>query len=125
MCSTVNIAMWQRRKGRRRHRLMRVLLTGATGFVGTMLCSRLAESGYRVRAALHRDGPVPAAVAEAVVVGDIGPDTDWMRALRDVELVLHVAAVGRCARGPGRASLRDDQLARHAATRVGCGSSRR
>lgn len=71
----------------------RVLVTGATGFVGNVLCETLAQSGYVVRAALrNQGGHVPAAVTERTTVGDIDGDTDWNAALRDVDLVLHVAA---------------------------------
>lgn len=69
-----------------------VLVTGATGFVGQTLCERLALSGHIVRAALRSDRPVPLCVSEKVVVGDIGASTDWSRALRGVDAVLHVAA---------------------------------
>lgn len=69
-----------------------VLVTGATGFVGSTLCGQLAEAGYTVRAALRTDGDVARGVAEKVVVGDIGGRTEWQSALRDVDLVLHAAA---------------------------------
>jgi UDP-glucose 4-epimerase len=67
-------------------------VTGATGFVGQALCELLAGSGYTVRAALRSPRPVPASIAETVVVGDIGETTDWAPALREVESVIHVAA---------------------------------
>lgn len=67
-----------------------VLVTGATGFVGSVLCGALADAGYRVRAALRRPSPVP--VAETTVVGDIGAATSWHEALRGVTHVVHLAA---------------------------------
>lgn len=70
----------------------RVLVTGATGFVGSVLCDVLVRSGYVVRAALRSENRVPTAVSERVVVGDINTGTDWSPALHDVDLVLHVAA---------------------------------
>jgi nucleoside-diphosphate-sugar epimerase len=70
----------------------RVLLTGATGFVGRTLAGVLADAGYVVRAALRRDRPLPPGCGEGVVVGDIGPDTDWQSAVRDADLVVHAAA---------------------------------
>ncbi len=70
----------------------RVLVTGATGFVGSALCEQLASDGYRVRAAVRSARQLPDAIAEQVVVGDIGPATEWELALRDVDYVVHAAA---------------------------------
>jgi nucleoside-diphosphate-sugar epimerase len=72
--------------------MRRVLVTGATGFVGHTLCYMLAQSGYRVRAALRSDRTVAPGVPEGVVVGEIGAATDWAAALTDVDCVVHVAA---------------------------------
>jgi UDP-glucose 4-epimerase len=68
------------------------LVTGATGFVGHVLCDVLAQSGYLVRAALHSDRPVSACLAETVVTGDIAATTNWGAALSGVDSVIHVAA---------------------------------
>jgi len=70
----------------------RVLVTGATGFVGSALCEQLASCGYQVRAAVRSARQLPDAIAEQVVVGDIGPATEWEPALRDVDYVVHAAA---------------------------------
>jgi UDP-N-acetyl-alpha-D-quinovosamine dehydrogenase len=70
----------------------RVLVTGANGFVGQVLCELLAAAGYRVRAALRSAHPLPAAVSESTIVGDIDASTDWAAALADVDLVAHLAA---------------------------------
>ena len=70
---------------------MRVLVTGATGFVGRALVPLLLARGHHVRAAVRRpDAQVPG--AELVAVGDIGPDTDWSAALDGVDAVAHLAA---------------------------------
>lgn len=69
-----------------------VLVTGATGFVGSTLCGQLAEAGYTVRAALRTDGNLPAGATEKVIVGDIGDRTEWHGALQGVDLVVHAAA---------------------------------
>lgn len=70
---------------------MRVLVTGATGFVGAHLVPLLLERRHAVRAAVRRaDAAVPG--ADTVAVGDIGPDTAWDAALEGVEAVVHLAA---------------------------------
>jgi len=65
-----------------------ILVTGATGFIGRNLVPLLNSRGYRVRRAL-RDGR---AGEDDVVVGLIGPTTDWDAALAGVDSVIHLAA---------------------------------
>lgn len=72
--------------------MRRVLVTGATGFVGSVLCDVLAQSGYVVRAAVRDSGRTPSCVAECVVTGDLGEDARWHEALKGVDSVIHLAA---------------------------------
>lgn len=67
---------------------MKVLVTGASGFVGSALVPVLAARGHAVRAAARR----PLDIADSVVVGDLGPDTDWRAALAGCDAVVHLAA---------------------------------
>ena len=67
---------------------MKVLITGANGFVGRALCSHLADAGIAVRAAVRAGAPD---VVDAVVVGEIGAATDWSPALEGVTHVVHLA----------------------------------
>jgi nucleoside-diphosphate-sugar epimerase len=73
--------------------MIRVLVTGATGFVGRQLCDLLSRRNYRVRAALRTDRSLPLGVAETVIVGDIGAGTTWTRALDGIDCVVHCAAL--------------------------------
>jgi UDP-glucose 4-epimerase len=70
----------------------RVLVTGASGFVGRTLCGVLSNAGYRVRAAVRDPTRAPPNAAETVTVGDLGPDTAWQDALAGAELAIHLAA---------------------------------
>jgi len=76
-------------------RLRNVLVTGASGFVGTVLCTRLVERGYRITRAL-RSAAQPRAdstiACTDIVVGDIAAEAPWERALREVDAVVHLAA---------------------------------
>ena len=64
------------------------LVTGAGGFIGSALVKAL--DGHPVRRALRT--PSATAQADDFVCGDIGPDTEWQSALRDVDCVVHLAA---------------------------------
>lgn len=70
---------------------MRFLITGANGFVGKPLCAELLARGYSVRAAVRASVQFHEGM-EAVVVGSIDADTDWRKALIDVDVVVHLAA---------------------------------
>lgn len=64
-----------------------ILVTGASGFVGTALCRQLRARGVDVRGAIRSGG-----AAGQVAVGALGPSTDWRRALLGCESVIHLAA---------------------------------
>jgi nucleoside-diphosphate-sugar epimerase len=70
---------------------MRVLVTGATGFVGRALCQDLPRRGWQVSAAVRKQALLPEG-CEPRIVGDIGPGTDWTEALKGVDAVTHLAA---------------------------------
>ena len=69
---------------------MKILVTGGTGFVGRTAVPTLQAAGHAVRLALRESSA--AAAVESVVVGDLGPATDWERALEGVDAVVHLAA---------------------------------
>jgi nucleoside-diphosphate-sugar epimerase len=72
--------------------MSRVLVTGANGFVGSVLCPLLAERGYVVRAALRESRRAPTGVAERVIIGGLDGDTQWSTAVSGVDGVIHLAA---------------------------------
>ena len=72
--------------------MSRVLVTGASGFVGRTLCGSLSNAGYRVRAAVRDSGRAPPEAAETATVGELGAATRWQEALEGVELAIHLAA---------------------------------
>ena len=86
---------------------MYLLVTGATGFVGARLGRFLTERGHRVRLATRRPTPLEDAAAgmDCSVCGDINGATDWSRALRDVEVVIHMAAPAHMRRAPSEDEL--------------------
>jgi nucleoside-diphosphate-sugar epimerase len=82
---------------------MRILVTGANGFIGRATCAELSRRGHEVVAAVRRlDSARGVACARAVAVGDIGPASihqlgDWRAALAGVEAVVHTAAKAHAA----------------------------
>ena len=91
-----------------------ILVTGAGGFIGRATVAALQAAGLAARRAVRRDD----GFADTVAVGDIGPDTDWSRALDGCTAVIHAAAM---VHQPG-----PDTPARIAAfTRVNVEASRR
>lgn len=64
-----------------------IAVTGANGFVGSPFCARAVREGRLVRRVLRHQ-----AVGNGVAVGEIGPATDWSTALRDVQVVIHLAS---------------------------------
>lgn len=76
---------------------MKVLITGADGFVGRALAAHMFAQGHQVITAVRKPRPEFASLAAQnkwmlVPVGDIGPETDWRAALDGVEPVVHLAA---------------------------------
>lgn len=70
----------------------RVLVTGASGFVGRALVARLAEAATPVRAALRHVPSANMHGVEVAQVGDIHATTDWRSTLDGVDAVVHCAA---------------------------------
>jgi nucleoside-diphosphate-sugar epimerase len=71
---------------------VRVLVTGASGFVGRALVARLQrEAGWNVRCAVRGAGVQIAGCAETIVMGDI-ERTDFGAAVGGVDAVVHLAA---------------------------------
>lgn len=71
---------------------MKVLVTGASGFVGQILCQQLQAMEHEVCGALRNVGVRLSDGVEPIAVGEIGQEVDWTSVLRKVEVVIHLAA---------------------------------
>lgn len=102
---------------------MKILVTGATGKVGSRLAKRLAQGGHDVRAFV-RDPARAAGLRDAgieLAVGDLLDEGSLAPAVQGVEAVVHCAAFFRGAT-PEQASAVNDrgtQLLAHAARAAG------
>jgi nucleoside-diphosphate-sugar epimerase len=71
---------------------VKILVTGASGFIGRVLCEQLAARNDSVRAAV-RSQRANVSASETVVVGNIDGCTEWAAAVAGVDVVFHAAAV--------------------------------
>ena len=70
----------------------RVLVTGASGFVGRPLVAALLRAGYAVRAVTRRQVSFPDSVEVAIVPDFLNP-IDWNPILQGVDIVIHLAGM--------------------------------
>jgi len=72
---------------------MKVLVTGAGGFLGRAVVTEAVAAGHEVKA-MHRPASLPrtAPAGVTVVPGDLRQRGNWQEALKDVDAVIHCAA---------------------------------
>ncbi len=68
-----------------------IVVTGATGFIGPVVCRALLAEGHTVAGVTRRPDRLPNGVTPRPV-RDIGPETDWLDPLFGAEVVVHCAA---------------------------------
>ncbi len=75
------------------NKYMRLLLTGATGFLGAAIEKRLVnDANHRLMLAVRRAASKSLLNTKSVLVGDLSANTDWSSALSDIDVVIHTAA---------------------------------
>ena len=77
---------------------MRVLLTGATGFIGGEVLRRLLAAGHEVRAVVRRPSALTPRPGLEIVAGDFATDHDpalWRTRLGDVDAVVNTVGIIR------------------------------
>lgn len=68
---------------------MKVLVTGASGFVGKEFCRQALEEGMALRKVLRTVSPDE---SDEYVFGDLESRRDWSDAMRGIDVVVHLAA---------------------------------
>ena len=68
----------------------RVLVTGASGFIGRPLVAALLRAGYKVRALTRRQVSFPNLV-EAAILPDFKDNIDWKPILQGIDIIVHLA----------------------------------
>jgi len=88
----------------------RILVTGASGFVGRALVTELANVGHPVRAAMRQPADVFPRSVEVIAVSDLTRPVEWRTLLRDVGTVVHLAGIAHA--GPDIAEQAYDRVNR-------------
>lgn len=70
----------------------RILVTGATGFIGKALITGLMLQDYHVVAAVRSEIPSVPQCHKVFVTSEIDEQTHWLEALDGVDVVIHLAA---------------------------------
>ena len=70
----------------------KILVTGASGFIGGRLLPRLVAAGHALNVAGRRATATTGPDVSQFSIGDIGPRTDWRDALQGCDTVIHLAA---------------------------------
>jgi UDP-glucose 4-epimerase len=92
--------------------MTRILVTGASGFVGRALVTELANAGHIVRAAMRQPADVFPRSVEAVAVSDLTRPVEWRPLLKGMETVVHLAGIAHA--GPGIPDESYDRINRQA-----------
>ena len=73
---------------------MHILVTGANGFVGSVLCKKLLERGYKVRGLVRKtsDLSLLKGIPIQKVIGSLEDVASLEKAVENISLVYHVAA---------------------------------
>jgi UDP-glucose 4-epimerase len=77
---------------------VKVLVTGASGFIGRPLTAALADAGHQVRAAVRRARAFPDGI-EVAQIGDLAGDVDWPVLLAGMDAVVHLAGIAHVGTG--------------------------
>ena len=71
---------------------LRLLITGGTGFVGrNLLISLMRDPKFEVVVAVRNSASASNVICNSIVVGEVNGETDWLSALKGIDVVVHLA----------------------------------
>src|SRR3989344_1690533 len=73
--------------------MVKSLVTGASGFIGSHLVEFLSDNGHKVRALVRNPKKYSFPKGVDVKVGNLGDLNSLMEACKDIDVVIHAAAV--------------------------------
>jgi nucleoside-diphosphate-sugar epimerase len=103
--------------------MRRVLVTGASGFIGTHLVRVLKNEGFVLRLALRQASPVPEDL-ESIVIGDLASPHALDQACRNIDQIVHCAGIAHATETMPedvyqRVNVEGTRLLAHAAQKAG------
>jgi nucleoside-diphosphate-sugar epimerase len=72
---------------------IKVLITGANGFIGLSLVKKLSESSVDIIAVTRNYFSFGSEKVKNICLGDINSKTDWSAALKNCNVVIHLASI--------------------------------
>lgn len=79
----------------------RVLITGATGFIGSHLCDTMLDAGYAVRVVGRRSATWLGSRVEEILVPDLADAKAIRNAFAGIDAVIHAAGLAHVTRASG------------------------
>jgi nucleoside-diphosphate-sugar epimerase len=79
----------------KRKKIKKILVTGSSGTIGTRLCERLLEEGYKVRGVDWKPNKWSSKINELTIFGDLRDRLTFRRVPKKFDLVIHLAANAR------------------------------
>ncbi len=71
---------------------MRILLTGATGFIGKHLSLALLDANFDLKVAVRQKSALFPDKVKQFIIGDLSAEHDWTEAIKNTDCIIHLAA---------------------------------
>ena len=69
--------------------MKKILVTGASGFIGKKICESLIFKNYDVIAAVRNSDKISQNLKNTVISGDINVNTSWSNSLKNIDCIIH------------------------------------
>ncbi len=73
--------------------MSKILITGATGFLGNALCKNLKFNKHSIQISLRLNNKIPIEGLKRFFVGEINSKTRWGDSLSNVDCIIHCASI--------------------------------